>query len=233
YCTIICQTTVLAQTLSVNSRAVPQILVAGQYNGLSLFNGDSSEQESYNAMTASLLTQSPNGIFQLSGSTSYNGTINALCVMPRSQNNLYDIDVYVGGKFTTLANNTFNNIARYDPASRTFHALLEGLDNSVFSLYCDTDNSLVYVGGEFIAPVNSVAHGINISDFGGSVAIWHVGNSSWSALPFKGFNGPVYTITYNTQNKTVYFGGQFDATSDGNFGTIPNNTQPIGLQNTT
>ncbi|CAG8521742.1 17176_t:CDS:2 [Cetraspora pellucida] len=219
----------------MNYRGVPQILVAGQYNGISLFNGDSNEQEIYNVMTASLITQPPNGIFQLSGSTSYNGTINALCVMPRSQNkdDLYNIDVYVGGKFTTIANNTLNNIARYDPASRTFYALLEGLDNSVFSLYCDTDNSLVYVGGEFIAPVNSVAHGINISDFGGSVAIWHVGNSSWSALPFKGFNGPVYTIAYNTQNNTVYFGGQFDATSDGNFGTIPNNTQPINLQNVT
>ncbi|CAG8678838.1 16848_t:CDS:2, partial [Dentiscutata erythropus] len=224
--------TVSAQTLNVNYKGA-QILVAGQYDGLSLYNGDLSEQEVYNVMTASLITQPPNGTFQLSGSTSYNGTINALCVMPRSQNDLYNIDVYIGGKFTTIDNKTFNNIARYDPASRTFYALMEGLDNSVHSLYCDNNNSLVYVGGEFVTPVNPAAHGLNISDFGGSVAIWHVGNSSWSALPFKGFNGPVYTIAYNVQNNTVYFGGQFDATSDGNFGTLPNNTQPIGLQNAT
>ncbi|KAF0452774.1 cortical protein marker for cell polarity-domain-containing protein [Gigaspora margarita] len=232
YCTIICQT-ISAQTLNVNYRGAPQILVAGQYNGLSLFNGDLSEQEIYNVMTASFITQPPNGAFQLSGSTSYNGTINALCVMPRSQNNLYDIDVYIGGKFTTLANKTLNNIARYDPASRTFNALMEGLDNTVYSLYCDTNNSLVYIGGEFVAPINPAVYGINISDFGGGVAIWHVGNSSWSALPFKGFNGPVFTVAFNAQNGTFYFGGQFDATSDGNFGTIPNNSQPINLQNAT
>ncbi|CAG8454262.1 5152_t:CDS:10 [Scutellospora calospora] len=223
---------VSSQKLSVNFRGVPQILVGGQYNGLSLYDGDSGEQETYDAMTGSLITQPPNHTFHLAASTSYNGTINALCVIPRSQNSLYDIDVYVGGNFTFLGNKPLNNIARYDPTTQTFYALTEGLDKPVNSLYCDANNSLVYVGGDFVAPVNASAHGLNVTNFGGGVAIWHTGNSSWTPLPFKGFNGPVNSITYNEQNHTIYFGGQFDATDDGNFGTIANNTQPIVLQNT-
>ncbi|CAG8665831.1 14004_t:CDS:2, partial [Acaulospora colombiana] len=45
-------------------------------------------------------------------------------------------------------------------------------------------------------------------------------------------NGPVYTIAYNEQNGTIYFGGRFTATGDGSFG-VSNNTQPINIKNAT
>lgn len=223
------KTVVFAETTipSVNFDAVKQILLAGQYHGISQY---SSTSKSLDKGAATFFTEFSNGTYEIEGSTSKNGTINAICIIPRSKDNIYDIDVFIGGNFSSISNVTVNNIVRYNPQDRTFNPLLEGLDGTVYTLYCDRENSTVYVGGDFLAPVNPEAHNINVSAFGGSVAIW--GGGTWSALPFKGFNGPVYTIKYNEKNNTIYFGGQFDATGDGNFGSL-NSTQPINMKNAT
>ncbi|RIA96482.1 cortical protein marker for cell polarity-domain-containing protein [Glomus cerebriforme] len=216
---------VTAEIPKLNFNALSQILAPGQYNGISTYSGAPGQREIFDNGSDSFITQSPDGTYQLTGTASSNGTINALCIIPRTND---EMDVYIGGNFSTLGGIMVNNIARYDPSARTFSPLIEGLDGPVYSLYCDTTNSIVYVGGIFAAPVNPAANNINATNFAGSVAIWR--NKAWEALPFKGFNGPVYTIAYNEPNNTIYFGGQFDATGDGEFGEI-SNTQPINIQN--
>ncbi|RHZ89279.1 hypothetical protein Glove_16g192 [Diversispora epigaea] len=220
-------TVVFAQTIpTIDFDSINQILLGGQYNGISKY---SSTLKNFDNEAASFFSQFSNGTFEFEGSTSKNGTINAICIMPHS-NNLYEIDVYIGGNFSSIGNLKTNNIARYNPLERTFYPLLEGLDGTVYTLFCDTDNSLVYVGGDFLAPVNPQSYNIDVLLFGGSVALWE--KQTWNSLPFKGFNGPVYTIKYNEKNNTIYFGGKFDATGDGNFGSV-NNTQPINIKNAT
>jgi hypothetical protein len=78
-----------------------------------------------------------------------------------------------------------------------FQPLLEGLDGPVYTVYCDTQN--LYVGGNFSN------HAIQ----------WSFNTNNWTQLPWKGFNGPVYTITKDPQRNTILFGGSFDATMDG------------------
>ncbi|CAG8463451.1 1367_t:CDS:2 [Funneliformis caledonium] len=215
--------TVTAEAPKINFNGLSQILTLGQYNGISVYSAP-GQRENFDITSDSFISQAQNNTFQLVGTTSYNGTINAICILPRSNEGM---DVYIGGKFDTLGDISVNNIARYDPSSKTLSSLVEGLDGPVYSLYCDTKNSIVYVGGSFVTPTNPVANNINATDFAGSVAVWR--DETWVPLPFKGFNGPVYTIAYNEPNNTIYFGGQFDATGDGIFGAA-SNTQPINIQ---
>src|ERR1043165_5686023 len=116
-----------------------QILILGQYNGISEYSSAPGQREIFDNEGDSFITQSPNGTFQLVGTTSYDGTINALCILPRSND---EMDVYIGGNFSTLGDKRVNNIARYDSSTRTFSPLVEGLDGPVYSLYCDTSNSI-------------------------------------------------------------------------------------------
>ncbi|CAG8503760.1 11795_t:CDS:2 [Acaulospora morrowiae] len=219
---------------NIEFSGVPQILIGGKYNGISKYDGVlRGDRESFDGRATSVfLTQLPNGTFQFEGSTSPGGTINAMCIIPRSNDDIYNIDVYVAGNFSSIGNETsgINNIALYNPKNQTFSPLLDGLDSTVYTLYCDAKNKIVYAGGDFLAPVNPTAHGINGTSFGGSVALWQDG--TWKTLPFNGFNGPVYVITNNEQNNTIYFGGRFSATGDGSFG-VSNNTQPINIKNAT
>ncbi|CAB4484018.1 hypothetical protein RhiirA5_415984 [Rhizophagus irregularis] len=216
---------VTAERPKINFNGLSQILIPGQYNGISEYSS-ASQKEIFDSASDSFITQFPNGTFQLVGTSSSNGTINAICILPRSND---EMDVYIGGNFNSIGGITVNNIARYDPSAKTFSPLIEGLDGPVYSLYCDTINSIVYVGGMFSAPIKTT-NNIDPADFVGNVAIWR--DNAWVALPFKGFNGPVYTIAYNEPNNTIYFGGQFDATGDGTFGDI-SNIQPINIQNST
>ncbi|CEG69230.1 hypothetical protein RMATCC62417_05336 [Rhizopus microsporus] len=65
----------------------------------------------------------------------------------------------------------------------------------------------------------------------GHVAMWHMSNSSWAPLPWKGLNGPVYTITRNIKQNTILFGGQFNATLSDTSDLINNfsTSQPIPM----
>ncbi|KAF9926461.1 hypothetical protein FBU30_003961 [Linnemannia zychae] len=91
-----------------------------------------------------------------------------------------------------------------------------------------------------------------LSAFGGGVAIWkRISDSTvemspptaktpetaagtvrasgiWTALPFKGVNGIVTSVT-KTQDGTFYFGGQFDTTTDGEASSAPD-SQPVNLE---
>ncbi len=101
---------------------------------------------------------------------------------------------YVGGNFTTVANNIgLNNIAKWDGAS--WSALGSGTDGFVSSLAVDGSNN-VYAGGGFFQA------GGNTVNF---IAKWD--GSSWSALGY-GVNGLVNVLAVDKLNN-VYVGGNF------------------------
>ncbi|CAG8450891.1 5265_t:CDS:2 [Paraglomus occultum] len=208
---------------NVNLESLKKIGIAGQYNEISFYTEGGLQQ--INNGTSGSIIQKKGDSFTLLGYTEGNKTVNAMCQMNRGG----ELDVYVGGNFTTITNNagvslTANYIALYNPTTSTFSNLSSGLDGPVLSLLCDSSTNTLYVGGSFTAPVNVSAQ--DKPNYGGSVAIWKDGQ--WSPLPFGGFNGPVNTIVLNSDNNTVYFGGEFDATSDGSFGDVTS-SQPLDM----
>lgn len=144
-----------------------------------------------------------------------NGSIETYC-------QLADDEFILAGNFISINETTYNHIARFNSQSRQLSPLDQGLDGAVRSVYCTPD--AVYVGGDFMAPVQA-----NLSQYTGHAAVY--ANSQWSPLPWKGFNGPVYSIIPHAQQNAIIFGGQFGSTGDGQY-TAPNasaTTQMVNL----
>ncbi|RUS16566.1 cortical protein marker for cell polarity-domain-containing protein, partial [Endogone sp. FLAS-F59071] len=214
------------QIPSVNFTSFQQLGIAGQYGGISFYN-DNLQTASLDFSRSSLLLQT-NGSFELVATTNPNGVIHAVCSLPRSSDPTGStVDIYIAGNFTSINSFPAANIAHYDPQTHQISALLTGLDGTVLTLYCDQTSDSVYAGGSFQGPVVDPPQFFNsLTTFGGSVAVWKNGN--WSGMPWKGFNGPVNTITYNPQQHTILFGGAFDGTTDGAFQYAPT-SQPVNL----
>ncbi|KAI7863016.1 cortical protein marker for cell polarity-domain-containing protein [Spinellus fusiger] len=191
---------------------VGQLGLAGDFAGLSPYVD--TQQFNYNGAVSSLVLSNNNTFLNLATA---NGPILATCHL--STQDAWDI--YVGGNFTLLNNTAMSYIARWNTQTQTLSALDQGLDGPVQTLYCDEQTKTVYVGGDFIAP----AHTTTASDYGGGVALW---TGVWAPLPWKGFNGPVYTITQNPNTNTLLLGGRFDATGDGKYFNA-NSSQSVSL----
>lgn len=165
-----------------------QLGFVGNYAGISKYH--SNLQFETMSDIAALVQQGENGIFEKL--SIFDGNITSTCTIQD--------DIYIGGYFTTV-NHTLSmqHVVKYNTQSNQFQALDQGLDGPVYTLFCDQVDQIVYVGGNFSL----------------HVAQWSLTNQSWAPLPWKGFNGPVNTITKNTKYNTLLFGGQFDATGDG------------------
>ncbi|KAF7727896.1 hypothetical protein EC973_006895 [Apophysomyces ossiformis] len=167
---------------------VGQLGFAGNIAGLSRYQ-NTAQFESIQPNVSSILLQE-NGFYNKIASA--NGHIFATCLLDSA-------DLFIGGNFTTIHNTSYSHIARFNLQTHTLSPLAQGLDGPVYALYCGPD--AVYVGGEFGKPSSNAA-------------IW---NGSWVPVPWKGFNGPVYTIQHNPKTDTILFGGRFDATLDGQY----------------
>lgn len=146
----------------------------------------------------------------------------------------------------------------YDTVIKRFLALDQGLDGPVQDLLCDDSTGQVFVVGEFRAPVPDMTaaaaaggdEGVTTQEyealgvFGGGVAVWkpagktttttscsgghcYKAQGAWAPLPFKGVNGVVNTVA-QAQDGTVWFGGRFDTTTDGEQFSAPD-TQPVNM----
>ncbi|RCH80850.1 hypothetical protein CU098_002354, partial [Rhizopus stolonifer] len=174
----------------------------GNYAGVS--NIDSQQQfESLSGFSSTLVKQQGKaGSFDKVG-TFEGGNITCSCSFQNG-------DIYFGGFFATVNQQlTVNHITKYSTQNNQFQALGQGLDGPVYTLYCDQVEQILYVGGNFSV--------LNNSDTFGNAVQWSLSNNSWVPLPWKGFNGPVYTITRNIKQNTLLFGGRFDATGDNQF----------------
>ncbi|KAI9310813.1 cortical protein marker for cell polarity-domain-containing protein [Dichotomocladium elegans] len=199
-----------------------QIGIAGTYNGISLYT-DTQQLSALPPSTASVVTFS-NQTFHRLASTSTSGSIYATCTMPKP-NGGYDL--YIGGDFVQFGSVNSSNVAVIDLTTGTVSALASGLDDAVYALYCDTSSQSVYAGGRFIAPVaNAPQYAESLAYFGGGSAVWV--NEAWHGLPWKGLNGPVSAITKNDKTGSIFFGGRFDTTADGQTHHAPA-SQPVKL----
>ncbi|KAI8066107.1 cortical protein marker for cell polarity-domain-containing protein [Thamnidium elegans] len=200
---------------NINFDPLQQIGISGSYNGISLYK-DTAQLTTLKQSTSSVISLS-NDTLQLLASSNVNGVIYDTCIF---NNNM----LVFGGNFTTLNNKNINNIASIDLTTKELKPLLNGLDGPVNTVYCDTN--AIYVGGSFIAPStpDMISYSKSLSQFGGSVALWK--DNKWNGLPWKGLNGPVYSIIKNKEQ--IIFGGKFDTTTDGQTFYAPA-SQPISL----
>jgi N-acetylneuraminic acid mutarotase len=130
-----------------------------------------------------------------------NGTVYALAVMGD--------DLYVGGTFTQTVDGAVSdlgNIARYDTASDTWHALPKnGLNNTVRALA--VVGSDLYVGGQFTASGDGM-----VSDLGRIARYDTAGGGTWHALPREGLSSWVTALA--VVGSDLYVGGLFTQTGD-------------------
>ena len=111
-----------------------------------------------------------------------------------------DGSLYVGGGFDLAGGVAANNIARWDPATSSWHSLSTGVNSGVFALAVGPDGSL-YAGGYFTAAGGAPA--LNIARWDGSQ--WHPLGS--------GIAYDVEALTVGPDG-TLYAGGYF-ATAGG------------------
>ncbi|KAI8985137.1 cortical protein marker for cell polarity-domain-containing protein [Pilobolus umbonatus] len=185
-----------------------QIGFGGNYAGIS-YAEDPSQFESSN--DTSILSYS-DGIYTLI--STIDGSVHSSCRMN-------DI-IYLGGLFEIVTPSfVTQNIVKYDIYANQFQSLEKGLNGTVHALFCDISDQIVYAGGDF-TPFTGNTTGSN------NVAAWNISANTWYELPWKGFNGPVYTITKNMKYNSLLFGGQFDATQDGMYMNT-NKSQPVDM----
>lgn len=186
----------------------------GDYAGLSPFKSFSQFESlpNNNNTTGIVLNDGGNDIYTLFATV--NGTIETYC-------QLTDTQYILAGNFDTINSTTYNHIAQFDTTTSRFTPLGQGVDGPVRSLYC-TNNQSVYVGGDFTAPKLDN----NVTAYTGHIALWQ--NNQWSPVPWKGFNGPVYSIIPHPQQQSILFAGRFDSTGDGKFASL-NTSQSINL----
>ncbi|KAF9208091.1 hypothetical protein BGZ49_009786 [Haplosporangium sp. Z 27] len=147
-----------------------------------------------------------------------------------------------------------NYIGLYDSELKQFLSMNNGLDGPVEALLCDSSTDQVYVVGKFRAPLPGMVSDNNSSNsssyqsqssFGGGIAVWKrdinsknnqsqstvisQAAGSWISLPFKGLDG-VVTSVVKAADGTIYFGGQFDTTADGEMFNAPD-TQLVNMDN--
>ena len=201
----------------INFDPLQQLAISGSYTGISLYK-DTQQLTALEKYTSSVISLS-NDTLRLIASTNTNGTIYDSCIFNNTT-------LILAGNFTTINGKPNHNIVSIDLISNNVISLKHGLDGPVYSVYCDTNS--IYAGGSFIAPStpDMTAYSDSLSQFGGSVAEWK--NNDWIGLPWKGLNGPVYSIVKNTKKNQLIFGGKFDTTTDGQTLHAPA-SQPISI----
>ncbi|BFZ62247.1 hypothetical protein YB2330_003334 [Saitoella coloradoensis] len=198
--------TTAAQTLpQLDLSSYGNVLLGGDFAGLSPWTGSQQSTSNSSATGDSVLSQLEDGRFESLGQA--NGTIASTCFM--------DSGVFIAGNFTGIAGVNASNIAVYNISTLSFSALGSGVPGPVYALYCNTDNNTVVVGGDYETQNSSNA------------LTWSVEEQSWVGFPFGGFNGPVTAIA-KAANGDLLFGGSFDATGTGATGSFED-SQAINL----
>jgi hypothetical protein len=117
--------------------------------------------------------------------------------------NSTDRNVYFGGEFTGLYNNSLTVtscgfLAYWDGTNLS--ALGDGTNGNVYTI--DISNNIMYIGGNF-----TKANSIDVS----YVAQYNISTSTWSKLG-NGLNGAVYKLKY--YNNILYASGSFTKLGD-------------------
>jgi hypothetical protein len=166
-----------------------RVALAGDFDSISLYTYQGQTQNAnFGNGSQYLFSTYPDGSYQSLATA--DALITAMC--PFISNGVMQ-GVVVGGNFTSLGGVPAQGIALWNPENDKITPL-PGLSGSVSAIYCDDASSTVYIGGTFSGgnSTNAIA--------------W---TSGWTNLPFAGFNGPVTSISKNS-NGSIIFGGSFD-----------------------
>ena len=195
------QTAVSSPNLDLSQ--LGRVAVGGDFDSISLYTYEGQNENTSTNGSQSLLTRYPDGAFQSLALADADATIAAMCAFVATDGTLNG--VIVGGNFTSLGGVRADAIALWNPSTNEVTALPGLTGGPVNAVYCDNDSGTVYVGGKFMAgnSTNAMA--------------WTTG---WVNLPFAGFNGPVNTITKNSENHIV-FGGSFTGLGNTTTPTTP------------
>lgn len=124
-------------------------------------------------------------------------------------------DIFVGGGFSRTQNHILkmSRIARFNVPTNTWSALPHnGLNDAVRAIAVIGD--YVYVGGEFRQTQDGKVTNLN------HIARFNTKTNTWSALPHKGLDGPVYAFAKHGTD--LYVGGLFLKNADGVTPTLLN-----------
>lgn len=175
-----------AAASNIDLSSLGSIGIVGDYAGVSLFQFEEQSQTSVAANGSDgLLARLPNSAFATVLTT--DASIMSMCSFD-------DAGVVLCGNFTSLGSQQATAIALFNPNTSAVTPLT-GLQGQVNTVYCDTADNAVFVGGNFIGPNSTNAIRWSKAD-------------GFTPLPFAGFNGPVTSIT-KASNGHIIFGGSF------------------------
>jgi hypothetical protein len=180
----------LAALPRVDFDRMGKVDLAGSFVGLDIFQ-NSTSVPTFDPSTSTLLSRF-SVLSRPSSQPIPGGRILAGCALGDT--------FYLAGSFSFIESIVASNVASYTPSSGAFAALgTNGPNGEVNAVFCDQENSRVWVGGQFTSP-------------GSSVAIWDTKSSSWSKPPFTGLSGAearVVSITANLSQSSIFFAGSF------------------------
>jgi hypothetical protein len=137
-----------------------------------------------------------------------------------SRINATDIDtsnnyLYVGGSFSRLYQNNANYHSIYDINSSTFKIKSKnyGTNGSIYAYAFDTQNQILYVGGNF----TTVTDNNDITIDASYIASWSITKQRWRSFgknKQNGLNAACNAVTIDVNNQVVYIGGNFTKMSD-------------------
>jgi hypothetical protein len=150
------------------------------------------------------------------------GSINALAIDSSSTK------LFIGGNFTRMSDHSgngysVNDLAIWNINSKTLSAMgsfnLNGLNfyPNIFAM--DTNNNVLYMGGNFTAAYNAVNSSSSI--FAMYVIGYDIINNKWIQLGnevWNGVNGEVTGLTIDTNNSILYVGGNYTRVFDSSNG---------------
>lgn len=198
-CLTVLHTQARAQSIpppALDLKGLGQVVVGGSFDSIQLYSyaGQSQGLQS-NGSRHSVFRQSTSGIYEVIATT--DAHIEDMCTFVLKNGTV--AGMAIGGNFTSITPYGGTSISAPSVAyidARTGkispHA---GIQGPVTSLLCDMDTETIYVGGAFDASYSSNA-------------IAWLATGSWSNLAFRGFDGPVTSLTKGP-NGTIVFGGSF------------------------
>lgn len=177
------------QLPSVDLSSLGHMGVIGQFEGISTYQYQGQQDMASGELSSSdgLIQQSSDTIFLALSQT--DGQIKSSCAL--------DGVVYYAGNFTKTGDTETAGIGSYNVSSQEVTALSNGPNGTINALYCDTDSSSVYVGGDFQF------------DNGASVAVWSTDDQSWSLPAFGGFKEGSSINAITQFGSSIIFGGSF------------------------
>jgi hypothetical protein len=148
------------------------------------------------------------GVYDLatnSWSKLYGGELSGPC---RAILKVNDTDIYLGGLFTHAGSSDIHvsYVAKYNLEKYTWSSLAGGLQGHCNALAYDETENAIYVGGTF----SSVGDREKSLD-AHHIAKFYIDHQTWDAMD-GGVNSVVHSLCFDTNNKSLYIGGNFTHT---------------------